>query len=187
MVHLTTPRLILRDYIPADEEDYYTLKTHPKTMYYLQDIMFHSREEAREDFRAVLADMARPDRRFYFLRAELRDGGRQVGGVGYTVEERSPLGKRVHGGYFYLPEFWGQGFGTEALAAVLEFAFTRDGVYRFCTGCLTENAGSERVMQKCGLILEADRPQWEWHDGKMKSRREYRLLREEYLERHGAG
>ena len=50
MIELTTPRLRLRDYVPADEEAYYQLKSCPKTMYYLQDIMLHSREEAREDF-----------------------------------------------------------------------------------------------------------------------------------------
>ena len=63
---------------------------------------------------------------------------------------------------------------------MLDFAFQKDGVYRMNTGCLAENRGSERIMQKCGMIQEACRPDWEWHDGKMKSRVEYRLLREEY-------
>lgn len=44
------------------------------------------------------------------------------------------------------------------------------------TGCLAENIGSERVMQKCGLIKEAEHIDYEWHDGKMKTRLEYRLL-----------
>lgn len=186
MIELTTPRLRLRDYVPADEEAYYQLKSCPKTMYYLQDIMFHSREEAREDFAQVLADAKRPDRTFYFLRAELRENGRQAGSVGYTVQDRTPVGKLVHAGYFYLPEFWGQGLGTEALAELLRFAFREDGVYRFSTGCLAENVGSRRVMEKCGLIREAEKPGWQWHDGQMKTRLEYRLLRREYEERDGA-
>ena len=42
------------------------------------------------------------------------------------------------------------------------------------------NKGSERVMQKNGLIKEADHKDYEWHDGKMKDRLEYRLLKTEW-------
>ena len=180
MIRLETPRLILRDYLPSDEEEYYQLKSNPKTMYYLQDIMLHSPEEAHVDFANVLQDMAKPDRKFYFLRVELKNGV-QLGTVGYTVKSHTPLGKLVDAGYFYLPEFWGQGYGSEAFREVLRFGFQEDGVYRFTTGCLKDNVGSERVMQKCGLIKEAEHVDWEWHDGRMKTRLEYRLLLPEYL------
>lgn len=184
-IRLETPRLILRDYVPADEEEYYQLKTDQATMgRYMRDIMLHSREEAREEFAGVLTDAAKPDRKFYFLRAERKDG-RQVGSVGYTVTDRTPVGKLVHAGYFYLPEFWGQGLGTEAMERVIRFAFEENGVYRISTGCMAENHGSERIMQKCGMIKEAERVGWEWHDGEMKTRMEYRLLRDEYQAQRG--
>ena len=180
-IRLETPRLVLRDYTPADEEEYYQLKTNQTTMgRYMRDIMLHSRKEAREEFAGVLEDAAKPDREFYFLRAELKADGRQVGSVGYTVTERTPVGKLVHAGYFYLPEFWGQGLGTEAMARVIRFGFEEDGVYRLSTGCLAENRGSQRIMQKCGMVQEAERVGWQWQDGEMKTRLEYRLLREEY-------
>ena len=62
----------------------------------------------------------------------------------------------------------------------MEFAFLEDGVYRVTTGCLGENVGSERVMLKCGMIKEAEHVDWEWHDGRMKTRLEYRLLKNEW-------
>ena len=40
--------------------------------------------------------------------------------------------------------------------------------------------GSEQVMIKCGMVKEAQRPGWEWHDGKLKTRLEYRLLKPEW-------
>lgn len=43
-----------------------------------------------------------------------------------------------------------------------------------------ENKGSERVMQKNGLIKEAEHIDYECHDGKMKTRLEYRLLKHEW-------
>lgn len=62
----------------------------------------------------------------------------------------------------------------------IAFAFDENDVYRVTTGCLAENVGSERVMQKCGLIKEAEHVDYEWHDDKMKTRLEYRLLKSEW-------
>lgn len=180
MIYLETERLILRDYREDDFDEYFRLKTDEKTMYYLQDIQLFSKEEADEDFQMVLEDMKKLDRKFYFLHMELKESHEQVGSVGYTVTDNTPAGKLVHAGYFTYPKFWGNGYTTEALKKVLEFVFTEHDVYRVTTGCLTENVGSERVMQKCGLIKEAEHVDYEWHDGKMKTRLEYRLLKQEW-------
>ena len=180
MIYLETERLILRDYREDDFDEYFRLKTDEKTMYYLQDIQLFSKEEADEDFQMVQEDMKKLDRKFYFLHMELKESHEQVGSVGYTVTDNTPAGKLVHAGYFTYPKFWGNGYTTEALKRVLEFAFTEHDVYRVTTGCLAENVGSERVMQKCGLIKEAEHVDYEWHDGKMKTRLEYRLLKQEW-------
>lgn len=180
MIYLETERLILRDYREDDFDEYFRLKTDEKTMYYLQDIQLFSKEEADEDFQMVQEDMKKLDRKFYFLHMELKESHEQVGSVGYTVTDNTPAGKLVHAGYFSYPKFWGNGYTTEALKKVLEFAFTEHDVYRVTTGCLAENVGSESVMQKCGLIKEAEHVDYEWHDGKMKTRLEYRLLKQEW-------
>ena len=90
------------------------------------------------------------------------------------------MGKLVHLGYFTYPKFWGCDYVTEALEKVMDFAFSKGGVYRITTGCLKENRGSERVMQKCGMIREAEHVDYEWHDGKMKTRMEYRMLKSDW-------
>lgn len=149
-------------------------------MYYLRDIQVSSREESDREFDRVLEDMRSKDRKFYFFHLELKETHEQIGSAGYTVEDNTPMGKIVHAGYFLYPQFWKKGYGTEAFQKVLEFAFMRNNVYRITTGCLTENIASERIMIKCGLIKEAEHIDWEWHDGKMKTRVEYRLLRREW-------
>ena len=180
MIKLETERLCLRDYVETDFEAYYKLKTDDETMYYMRDIELHSLEEGRKEFQEVLADMKNPDREYYFLHMELKDTHEQVGSIGYTVIDNTPVGKIVHLGYFTYPKFWGNGYTSEALKKVLEFAFTKDNVYRVTTGCLKENVGSERVMQKNGMIKEAEHVDYEWHDGRMKTRLEYRLLKKEW-------
>ena len=184
MIYLETERLILRDYREDDFNEYYRLKADSKNMYYLQDIQLHTKEEAYDDFHKVLDDMSKIDRKFYFMHIELKDSHEQVGSIGYTVMNDTPVGKIVHAGYFIYPDFWGQGYATEAFRRVLEFAFSENNVYRMSTGCLAENIGSERVMQKCGLIKEAEHIDYEWHDGKMKTRLEYRLLKREWRQKN---
>ena len=179
-IRLETERLILRDYTESDFEAYYKLTTDDQTMYYLQDIKLKSVEAAKAEFTDVLDDMKCTNRKYYFLHMELKDSHEQVGSIGYTVTDQPPAGKLVHMGYFTYPKFWGNGYTSEALEKVLEYAFTVDNVYRVTTGCLAENVGSERVMQKNGMIKEAEHVDYEWHDGKMKTRIEYRLLKNEW-------
>lgn len=177
---MITDRLILREYTDADKNAYFRLKSDPKTMYYLQDIRLRSLKEAEADLSEVLNDQKSEKRKFYFFHIELKDTREQVGSIGYTVTDFTPAGKMVNAGYFIYPKFWNQGYTSEAFLRVLQFAFAENSVYRVTTGCLTENAGSERVMVKCGLIKEAEHLDWEWHDGKMKNRVEYRLLKSEW-------
>ena len=70
MIKLETERLILRDYVPEDREDYIQLKSDSKTMYYLQDIQLHSRQEGEADFAGVLADAPSTERPFLIIRVD---------------------------------------------------------------------------------------------------------------------
>ena len=184
MICLETDRLILRDYAEEDFPSYYRLKSDKKTMYYLQDLEMDSETLARIDFEKVLTDSKEERRRFYFFHVELKESHEPVGSAGYTVTEFTPVGQLVHAGYFSFPEFWSNGYITEAFSRIIEFAFAENDVYRITTGCLQENSPSERVMQKCGFIKEAEHLNSEWHDGKLKTRVEYRLLKEEWLDIH---
>ena len=67
MYSFETRRLIIRDYVQNDFEEYYKLKSDTQTMYYLQDIQLYSREEAEEEFDGVLKDIEEEDRKFYFF------------------------------------------------------------------------------------------------------------------------
>ncbi len=180
MIRLETNRIILRDYANTDIDAYYCLKNDDETMYYLQDIKLHSLEEAEVDLDSVIKDQESKKRELYFLHMELKDTKEQIGSVGYHVTNWTPVGKLVHLGYFIYPKFWNNGYMTEAVRKVMEYAFEENNVYRITTGCVKENVGSERVMLKCGMIKEAEHIDFEWHDGKMKTRLEYRMLKNEW-------
>ena len=180
MITLKTSRLIIRDPHSSDISGWHSLMSDPKTMHYLQDIMTHTKEESRKNLETAIAEAQNPNRTKYFFTIEHIKTGDFIGSIGYTVTSNLPMGKVVGVGYFILPEYHGQGYITETMREIIRFAFEDNNVFRIETGCLSENKASERVMQKCGLIKEADRRNAQWHDGQMKDRVEYRLLKDEW-------
>ncbi len=180
MIRLSTPRLLLRDHVPDDLATHHQLFSDPNAMRYLPDLMTRSLSESRENLRLAIDQIGLPERKFYFLRIEERETHAHVGEIGYTVNQTTPLGALVGVGYFIRDAYWGRGYTAEALAELIRFAFEEGNVYRISCGCLKENAASERVMQKCGLIKEADFKEYQLHDGRLKDRVEYRLLRAEW-------
>ena len=180
MIQLTTERLIIRDPLSADIAGWHCLLSNSETMYYLQDIMSHSFEESKQNLEIAVTESQKQSRDKYFFVIENKTTGAFIGAVGYTISQTTPIGKLVGAGYFILPEYQGKGYMTEAFREVIRFAFEDNDVYRISTGCLKENRASERVMQKCGLIQEAEYKSFIWHDGQMKDRVEYRLLRDEW-------
>ena len=181
MVQLITKRLIIRDPLPEDTKSWHRLLSDSTTMYYLPDILTHSLDESNSNLEIAISEAHNPNRTKYFFTIEHRKTQLFVGTVGYTVTQTTPFGKLVGAGYFILPEYHGQGYMTEALQEVIRFAFENDSVFRISTGCLSENHASERVMQKCGFIKEAEYKNYKLHDGRMKDRVEYRLLKDEWI------
>jgi len=57
--------------------------------------------------------------------------------------------------YSIYKEFWGNGYATEALRAMVEFGFQVVGLHRIWAGCDIDNAASRRVMEKAGMRFES--------------------------------
>ena len=59
-------------------------------------------------------------------------------------------------GYRFTRESWGQGYATEAVLAVRDFAFLSLGLKRLIAMINPENAASIRVAEKAGMRYEQD-------------------------------
>jgi Acetyltransferases, including N-acetylases of ribosomal proteins len=180
-ITLKTERLIIRDHIIEDLPTHHELLSNDIAMYYLKDLKTHSVEESRDNLQDSIDEINYKNRTKYFFRIELKNTFEHIGEIGYTVKEITPVGKLVGLGYFTNSMFWNNGYVSEAVKAIFRFAFEDNDVFRISTGCIRDNIGSERVMQKCGMIKEAEYKMYTWHDGKMKDRVEYRLLKNEWL------
>jgi RimJ/RimL family protein N-acetyltransferase len=54
-------------------------------------------------------------------------------------------------GYWLGVPFWGQGYATEAVRAVIDYAFTELDYEFLNAGARVTNPGSRRVLEKCGF------------------------------------
>ncbi|AQW92765.1 N-acetyltransferase [Elizabethkingia anophelis] len=72
-------------------------------------------------------------------------------GLKYLTSEINGMKNVYELGYRFLPEYWGKGYATETARAALNYAFNEiktDMVYAMA---VTENTGSNRVLQKLGF------------------------------------
>lgn len=73
--------------------------------------------------------------------------------VGAISLEIRPQHKRAEVGYWMGRGYWGSGYTTEALRAVIEYAFSI-GLHRVFAEHFSTNPASGRVMQKAGMRHE---------------------------------
>jgi [ribosomal protein S5]-alanine N-acetyltransferase len=69
----------------------------------------------------------------------------------------------VNLGYLIARPFWGQGFMSEALAAIVEWAFAQPAVFRVWAVCDLENNASARVLERNGFHQEGILRRWSLH------------------------
>jgi RimJ/RimL family protein N-acetyltransferase len=54
-------------------------------------------------------------------------------------------------GYWLGVDYWGQGFGTEAARAAIDFTFEEFEVEHLCAGARVTNPSSRNILEKCGF------------------------------------
>lgn len=99
------------------------------------------------------------------LSVEERDTGRLVGDVGMSPAEDEPSTIKL--GYTMSPAFQGRGYATEAVRAMIDYAFVTLGAEIARIYASAENIPSIRVAEKAGMRLverferEYDGETWE--------------------------
>jgi RimJ/RimL family protein N-acetyltransferase len=66
-------------------------------------------------------------------------------------------------GYTFDPAYGGRGYATEAVTAVVAYAFDRLGVRRITAGCFADNVASVRILEKVGMRREQHGVGDSWH------------------------
>lgn len=111
----------------------------------------------------------------------LRDNNQMIGTcdfIGVINEDNAEIGYVLH------KDYWNHGYMSEAVAKLIEVGFEVLGLRRVYARHHTQNIGSKRVIEKCGLIYEGTQREWKKNpDGTYSDLLCYSLLSHEYYAR----
>jgi RimJ/RimL family protein N-acetyltransferase len=158
---IRTERLTLRAHSEDDLESLLEYESLPEVARYLP---FHpwTRETGREHLakRLLRLGLDTPARSLGLV---VEREGRVIGDVLLWATEET--GAKGEMGWAFRPDVAGQGFATEAAAAVLEIGFARYGMHRIIAQMDARNTASARVAERLGMQLEATPRQDYWSKG----------------------
>jgi RimJ/RimL family protein N-acetyltransferase len=147
---IETERLVLRRSVPEDAATISAYRSDPNV----------NRQQGweRTDVDAVRADIVEMSRRspgepggWVQFTVLDREGGAIVGDVGLALAE--PETDVIKVGYTIAPGFQGSGFATEAIRALVDYAFDTLGAEAVRAHASAANAPSIRVAEKVGMHL----------------------------------
>lgn len=153
MFQLETKRLILRDLLESDFEAMHKLRSNPDVTRYIDYVESKSVKETRDWIIGTIRQNSLVPRRSYNLVIVRSTDKATIGWIGMGQPSDKTKGD-VDFGYAILPEFWGHGFVSEALAAIINFAFVELSASKIFGECHLENLASARVMEKVGLLCQ---------------------------------
>lgn len=108
----------------------------------------HQRVEQTGEFiRRCIVDWGRGSRFPYVI--TIKDGTKLVGMIDPRIE-----GHKLGIGYGLARSHWGKGYMTEATRAIIDWALQQEEIYRVYATTDVENIGSQRVLEKAGMICE---------------------------------
>jgi ribosomal-protein-alanine N-acetyltransferase len=117
-----------------------------------------------------------PGRDFAML---VRDTGEVIGGISIVESEQH---KRAELGYWCAREFWGRGYTTEAVRAIIDYGFRSLGLQRVYAECHGDNPASRRVLEKAGMTYEGRLRQHSFRVDRFADKLVFGVLRDEWPE-----
>jgi ribosomal-protein-alanine N-acetyltransferase len=150
-LQLPSARLLLRDFRADDLADVHAMRSDPEVARFMLDFVPETRAESQRWLDAVIYHNRRRPRQAYNLAIVHREDQRTIGWIGFGRSERYPDANVISFGYLLNRAYWGRGYATEAVRAILAFGFGTFGAERGSAYCMAENRASARVLQKAGL------------------------------------
>jgi RimJ/RimL family protein N-acetyltransferase len=185
-VRLLTERLVLRDFVEADEHDAHAFRSDPEVARYMLTHQPERPEQTRAWLRRLILEGQEPPRDRRTLAIVLRAEDRVVGQISIGPDaDDYPAPGEIGVGYMLARSAWGGGYATEAASAMVDFGFQVLGARQVSAWCTEANPASARVLEKAGLDLEL-REEGVWpKTGQATVSLKYTIHRDAWLARRG--
>ncbi len=174
---LTTERLVLRRFRPADAESLAAYRSDPAVARFQSWEADYPLRKARYAVESMAA--ADPTQPGWFQYAvELTAGRAHIGDVGVNLHDNL---MQAEIGYTLAPQWQGHGYATEAVRAVLDHLFRVRGLHRVSAECDARNTASARVLERTGFHREGLLRQHTWIKGEWTDDLLYGLLEVDFF------
>ncbi|MDP6778016.1 MAG: GNAT family N-acetyltransferase [Candidatus Latescibacteria bacterium] len=152
-MEIETERLHLREFTTDDIDPITAYRSDPRYLeHYPWSTWSQPRSEAFVD--GCMTAGAEDPRREYDLGVALRGIGRLIGSCGLRLLDDGA--KRADIGFELSPDYWGNGYATESVSAILELGFDRIGLEEVEARCVVANRRSANVLHRLDFS-EAER------------------------------
>jgi ribosomal-protein-alanine N-acetyltransferase len=176
---LVTPRLILREFTPADAADLFSFRSDPEVAKYDSDPPMQEVTEAAGLIEQIGKHYTAKESLGWAV--VLKEEKRVIGDFVFFFWERAYY--KADLGYCLARPYWRQGLATEALRAILQFGFDTLHVHRVNADTRMDNLASTRLLEKVGFRHEGVRRECiRSADGTYQNWGLYGLLEDEYRE-----
>ena len=155
--YIVTQRLVLRSWKESDIPPLARMNSDDKVMEYFLKKLSH--EETIDLYNQIQQELIASG--FGAYAVEEKDTGAFIGFVGlHNVTFEVDFAPAIEILWRLLPEFWGQGYATEAAIACLKYARDELKIKEIVSFTSLPNKRSEHVMQKIGMtrIKEFNHP-----------------------------
>ena len=150
VIHAETPRLVLRSLEESDLPRVVELMGDWDVARWLSVVPYpYGMKEAHEFYRRMAAALARGAPEYFLLHR--KSDGAQLGAVGLHPPRENPQPGHMTIGYWLGKPYWGQGYMTEAVQPVIDFAFHRQNSDRLSADADPDNYASQNVLRKAGF------------------------------------
>ena len=143
-------RIVLRDFIESDLEQLHEFSSDPLVVRHASWGP-NTKEETAQFLAYTIASQSARPRTNYDFAMVLIEQGRLIGSCGVRVSDFDDKSWQI--GIYLNRKFWGQGYGTEAVSLILDFALNQLQVERVVALTSPENYPSHHVFNKAGMIL----------------------------------
>jgi len=175
MITITTARLLCTQITESDWDFFHTLQTDPQVMYYVADMP--QEEEIRAAFTSRLPLWSPQSPHWLCLVVSDRTSGKRLGVTGYIHRDSGC----AEVGFLFAPDAQGQGYGTESLQAVCDYAFHEGGIKRLIATVTAGNLASRSLLEKVGFTLEQELHESYRLRGKLHNDWLFGLMRDDYF------
>jgi ribosomal-protein-alanine N-acetyltransferase len=149
---IETNRLLLRQMVAEDAEAFFLVFSDPRVMTSFGGNLFDRPQVEKW----VQRNLAHQKQHGYGLFSViLKSENILIGDCGFEHIEVSGR-PEVELGYDLRSQYWGQGYATEAAAAVRDFAWQELGLRRLVSLIRPSNLASSRVAEKIGMTKEQE-------------------------------